>query len=269
MISRANSASAAGAADLVDPQDRQEGAAGDAAGQQRADQARRFAVGVRLPGVHRGQAHLGAVADEQQHEGRVQPGRRQLRGVLDELVEEQRRFQPGLERRVGQEERAEQGQGDADRADQQVLPGRLQRAGVVVEVDRRGADQRGRFHRHPHQPQVVRQRHQGHHRQRRRTGWRRRRGWAGRHAGPGSPARRASRGRTARSGSRGRPCRAGRAAASRPARRRRRRSPAGRSPPATRPRCPSAPTGSSHGRQRFDGTANVTAAIARGNRISR
>ena len=72
----------AGAADLVDAQDRQEGAAGDAAGQQRAHHARRLAVGVRLPGVHRGQAHLGAVADEQQHERRVQPGRRQLGGDL-------------------------------------------------------------------------------------------------------------------------------------------------------------------------------------------
>ncbi len=69
-----------GPADLIDPQDGQEGAARDAAGQQRADDARRLAVGVGLPGVHRRQAHLGAVADEQQHERRVQPGRRQLRG---------------------------------------------------------------------------------------------------------------------------------------------------------------------------------------------
>ena len=71
------------AADLVDAQDRQERAARDAARQERADQARRLAVGVGLPGVHRGQAHLGAVADEQQHERGVQPGRRELRRVLD------------------------------------------------------------------------------------------------------------------------------------------------------------------------------------------
>ena len=113
------------------------------------------------------------------------------RGVLDELVEEQRRFQPGLERRVGEEERAEQGQGDAHRADQQVLPGRLQRAGIVVEVEQRRTDQRRRLHRHPHQPQMVRQHHQRHHRRAPRTGWHRRPGWAGRGEGRGSPARRA------------------------------------------------------------------------------
>ena len=63
-----------GATDLVNPQDGQEGTARDASGQERAHHPRRFAVGVRLPGVHRGQAHLGPIADEEQHEGRVQPG---------------------------------------------------------------------------------------------------------------------------------------------------------------------------------------------------
>ncbi len=139
--------------------------------------------------------------------------------IVDELVEEQRRFQTGLERRVGQEEGAEEGQGNAHRADEQVLPGRLQRAGVVVEIDGRRTDQGGRLHRHPHQPEVVRQRDQGHH------------GQHGEEVGaedpvgpvgcgePGSPARRASRERTGRSGSRGSPCQGGRAAASRPIRR--------------------------------------------------
>ena len=80
------------AADLVDPQDRQEGTARHAAGEKRSHDARRFPIGVRLPGVHGGQTHLGAVADEEKYKGRVQPLRGQLRGDLDELVKEQCRF---------------------------------------------------------------------------------------------------------------------------------------------------------------------------------
>ena len=48
------------------PQDRGKCHRGDAARQERADDAGRFAVGVGLPGVHRGQPHLRPVADEQQ-----------------------------------------------------------------------------------------------------------------------------------------------------------------------------------------------------------
>ena len=81
-----------GGADLIDPQDGQEGATGDPAGQQRADHARGLAVGVGLPVVHGGQAHLRAVADEQQDERGVQPGGREVRRVVDQLVEQQRRF---------------------------------------------------------------------------------------------------------------------------------------------------------------------------------
>ena len=64
-----------GAADLIDPQDRQEGTARDAPREERAHDPGRLAVGVRLPGVHRRQAHLGPVADEEQHERGMQPGR--------------------------------------------------------------------------------------------------------------------------------------------------------------------------------------------------
>ena len=127
MISTGEFGVGPGAADLIDAQNRQEGATGDAAGQQRSHDARRLAIGVRLPRVHRRQAHLGSVADEQQHERGVQPWRRKLRRVLDELVEEQRRFQAGLQRCIGQEEGTEQRQGNARRnrsADiSRLLPG--------------------------------------------------------------------------------------------------------------------------------------------------
>ena len=68
--------------DLVDAQEREEGAARQAAGEQRADDARRLAVGVGLPGVHRREAHLRAVADEQQDERGVQPGPREAAARL-------------------------------------------------------------------------------------------------------------------------------------------------------------------------------------------
>ena len=56
----------AGPADLIEPQDGQKGAARRPAGEQHADDPGGLAVGVRLPGVHRRQAHLGAVADEEE-----------------------------------------------------------------------------------------------------------------------------------------------------------------------------------------------------------
>ena len=117
-----------GTTDLIDAQDRQKCATGDAAGQQGSHDARRFAVGVRLPGVHRRQAHLGAVTDEEQHKCRVEPllGGGKFGRIFDQLVEEQRRFQTRLERGIGQEQRTEQRQGNAHGTDQQILPGRLQ-----------------------------------------------------------------------------------------------------------------------------------------------
>ena len=130
---------------LVDAQHGKEGAARDSSCENRADDSRRLAIGVRLPGVHGGEAHLGAVTDEEEHEGRVQPARVQMRGLLDQFAEQERRFLAGVERRVGKEERTEECQGDADGADEQILPGCLQRARVMVEVDGRRAHQRRRW----------------------------------------------------------------------------------------------------------------------------
>ena len=62
-------------------QDRGERHRGDAARQHRAHDARRLAIGVGLPGVHRSEAHLGAVADEQQHPRGQHPRARQARAL--------------------------------------------------------------------------------------------------------------------------------------------------------------------------------------------
>ncbi len=147
------------------PQDGQERAARQPARQQRPDDARRFAVSVGLPGVHRRQAHLRAVADQQQHKGRVKPGQRQLMRMLDQLVEHQRRFRADLDHGISQHERAQKRQRDPDRADHEVLPSSFQRSRVVIEVDAGGGRERGGLHGDPHQSQVMRHHHQRHHAQ--------------------------------------------------------------------------------------------------------
>ena len=101
-----------------------------APGEQRRDHRRRLAVGVGQPGVQRRQAHLRAVADQQEagtppsatrgRAGRRAPAGRRPSGA--------RRPRAGV-RGHGQEEVAQQRQGDAHRADQQVLPRRLERRG--------------------------------------------------------------------------------------------------------------------------------------------
>ena len=130
-------------ADLVRPQDAQEGAVQQRPGQQRGDHRGRFAVGVGQPGVHRRQPHLGAVADQEEQERRLEPGRRSAGLAPGE------QGRPGTStgraaavrrrRRRGdrQQEVAQQRQRDADRADQQVFPGRFERAVVPMEVDQR------------------------------------------------------------------------------------------------------------------------------------
>ncbi len=69
---------------------------------------------------------------------------------------------PDGTRRDHQEEVSEQGDGDSDRADDEVLPGRLERAVMSVEVNQGGARQRRRLDSDPHQPDVPRRDHEGH-----------------------------------------------------------------------------------------------------------
>ena len=63
-----------------------------------------------------------------------------------------------------QEVGAQQRHRDAHRADQQVLPGGLQRAAMAVIVDQGSAQQGGGLHGHPHQPEVLAHGDQAHRR---------------------------------------------------------------------------------------------------------
>ena len=65
----------------------------------------------------------------------------------------------------GQEKIPQQGQSDADRADHDVLPRGLEGAAMPVEVNQRGACQRGGLDGHPEHPEVLAYGHQRHHSQ--------------------------------------------------------------------------------------------------------
>src|SRR5207247_181942 len=60
-------------AHLLDPDDAEEGAVQQRAGEQRRDDGGRFAVRVGEPRVQRSQTHLGAVADQEEKERRLEP----------------------------------------------------------------------------------------------------------------------------------------------------------------------------------------------------
>ena len=101
--------------------------------------------------MHRSQAHLGAVAHQNQHEGRLQPGARQIRGLAHQIVEKERRFDPSTQRCIGQKKGPEQGQANPHGADEKILPGRFQRPGRVIKINVRRHRQGRRFHSHPHE----------------------------------------------------------------------------------------------------------------------
>ncbi len=61
-----------------------------------------------------------------------------------------------------QQDGAEQRLRDAHAAQDEILPGRFQGGGRAVERDQQHRGQRGRFHRHPHDAQVVSREHQQH-----------------------------------------------------------------------------------------------------------
>ena len=135
-------------------------------GEQRGNDRRGLAVGVGQPGVQRRQSHLGSVTDQEEEERRLEPERIQAAGVGNQIVDRQMDHRPaGRPRGHGDEEIAQQRQGDAHRTDQQVFPGRFQRAVMAMKVDQRGAGQGGGFDAHPHQAQVAADGHQRHGRQ--------------------------------------------------------------------------------------------------------
>ena len=161
--SRLKSARPAAASRLVAAEDRQERAVQQRAGEQRRDDRGRLAVGVGQPGVQRRQAHLGAVADQEQQKRRLEP----------EWVEAVRRGPPGRRRSGGQASAVGSRPPRRGRSCP-AAPGRCRpnrSAGIsrwppasvmAVEVDQRRAGQRGGLDGHPQQAQVLAHGHQRH-----------------------------------------------------------------------------------------------------------
>ncbi len=135
----------------------------------RRNRRRRLAVRVRQPGMDRRQPGLGAVADQDEDEGELHQGRdRGARSAEASLVQNSAiGFDAAADSdRRGGEERPDKGEGDADRADDQVLPHRLERQPARIERDQEGAQQRRRLHPDPHDAEIVRHQDQHHRRQR-------------------------------------------------------------------------------------------------------
>jgi hypothetical protein len=149
-------------ADLVGPHKAHEGAGDEPPGEKAPHDPRGLAVGVWLPGVERCEPHLGPVADQEEDEGGLEPGRGEEPCVGHEWLQQERRFQAGHERRVGEEEESQERQGDPHGADEHVLPGRLDGADVAVEVDEGRHGEGGRLDGDPEESQVVADGHHGH-----------------------------------------------------------------------------------------------------------
>src|SRR6266849_2435782 len=106
--------------------------------------------------MQRSQTHLGAVADQEEQERGLEPHDPKPARARDQVREDQA---DGGATVVGggdrEKEVAEQRERDPDGANQQVLPRRLERTVVPMEVDQRRARQRGGLHRHPEEPESL------------------------------------------------------------------------------------------------------------------
>ena len=122
------------------------------------ERCRRLGVGVRQPRVHRRQPGLRPVAHQDEHERQLEDlgveggGRGHQHGPV------QGRFLGAHQTHEVEipEHGATEGERDAHRPDQHVLPGGLDGRLGDVEGDQHRRRDRRRFDRHPHQPDVVR-----------------------------------------------------------------------------------------------------------------
>ena len=132
-------------------------------GQHRGHRRRPLGVRVGQPVVQRHETDLGPVSDQQEHEGDRQHRRLELALDVVELGPQQRAA-AGAQQLLGREveqDRAEQRLGDADAAENEVLPRRLEARRRAVERHQQHGRERRRLHRDPEDPHVVRQqRHQ-------------------------------------------------------------------------------------------------------------
>ncbi len=162
----AEGSQARGDANLMRPQNSQECTIQERSGQERGDDRRRLAVSIGEPRVQRGQPHLGAVPDQEEEKRSFDPGGMKASRRTDQVRQGQCRGRIAPIRGGNrQHEVAQQGQCDPDRANQQILPRRLERPVVAVEVDQRRTGQRCGLDADPKQAEVLAHGHKRHRRQ--------------------------------------------------------------------------------------------------------
>ena len=114
------------------------------AGQHRRDRRRAFGMRVGQPGVQRREADLGAVAEQQEDEGDVEQRRIECAACAISIVQTMASsaFADHRPRRHIDEDGAEQRQRDADAAEDEIFPGRLERLVRAVDADHQHGGQR-------------------------------------------------------------------------------------------------------------------------------
>ena len=116
-----------------------------------------FGMGVGQPGVQRREAHFGAIAEQQEHEGDVEQRRVEL-GCLRHQHGPHHGIEAFADHRLCRhvdQDRAEQRQRDADAAEDEIFPGRFERLMGAIDADHEHGGQRRQLDRHPHQADIV------------------------------------------------------------------------------------------------------------------
>jgi len=153
--------------DLVPAQHAQHGAVEQRARKQGRNQRRRLTVRIGQPVVQWGEAHLGAVAHQQKNKGRLEPrgfGKGRVAHKPAHLIHAVCCASGAFRtvERHGKQYVAQQSQGNAHGAYDQVLPGGFQRTLVTVKINELGAGKGGRFNTHPLRAHVRRDGHKRH-----------------------------------------------------------------------------------------------------------
>ncbi len=114
-------------------------------------------MSIREPGVHGGQARFGAVTNQHKHESQLDHPMVQLAGdghQVRPIEAGERRRAPVNCRGVG-EDGAEEGQSEAEAAQNHIFPCGLEGGIAVVEGDQQDGGQGGGFQGKPHHAEVV------------------------------------------------------------------------------------------------------------------
>ncbi len=106
------------------------------AGKHGGDRRRALGMGVGQPGVQGRQPHLGAVAHEQEDEGEIEQRRIEAAGLVDDGGPGHGLHAAAHHRLGGEihEDGAEEGERDADAAEDEIFPGRLDRFPRAIEA---------------------------------------------------------------------------------------------------------------------------------------